>query len=426
MPTACRGCVAASAAPARASVPSRRTKRTSALLRGSFAGDGGRTAPRCGRRCSLRLLARGGDVRAAAGRGGAKAGLEDDEDDEDTLDEEFEGEIQIDDIVEDDSAGDDPEATGAGPDVTAEDDAGLDEEEDDDEDDEDDEDLEGEVADFDEAVALFGEDEAVDWGAFYESDLVEYVRAAGQDASPGVRRVMYKQITNADGETVELRRSPDEEAKLLGRAFEEMQSRDDFTKLLPDDWEARLNDVQDNLDAAIGGPDLDRRPEGPLSPWQLRARAEKRRMYAKYQAAFDRRRDEVGTYIPTVDLYAKDVRLEGYREEYPKQDWTEDEMWDLITLSGRAVDPRTIEGLALKVQDEHTPTDGAKQLPASGVALETEDFARALGRMVESVGELEGITEGGGVAPTLAEEFEDVEEGGDAEAAGGARRARSS
>ena len=52
---------------------------------------------------------------------------------------------------------------------------------------------------------------------------------------------------------------------------------------------------------------------------------------------------EVGRYEYLSVTADNDIRLKARGE--PAKEWTDDEIWDFITLNGTAVDPRRVKGL---------------------------------------------------------------------------------
>ncbi len=74
-----------------------------------------------------------------------------------------------------------------------------------------------------------------------------------------------------------------------------------------------------------------------------RAYVEKKKRKARERAAWEASMAEVGRFEYLSVTADNDIRLKPRGE--PAKEWTDDEIWDFITLKGAAVDPRLVKGL---------------------------------------------------------------------------------
>lgn len=116
-----------------------------------------------------------------------------------------------------------------------------------------------------------------------------------------------------------------------------------------------------------------------LTPWDLRARMEKRRQQELQRLDWARRKSLIGLFPSldmTGDLRLKPLPSEADREE---REWTEEEIWRLITLDGKAVDPRAPGQVAkvLRVYDPEAqsdhPAEGYVEPPSTEEFLEVSE-----------------------------------------------------
>ena len=70
---------------------------------------------------------------------------------------------------------------------------------------------------------------------------------------------------------------------------------------------------------------------------------EKKKRKARERAAWQASMAEVGRYEYLSVTADNDIRLKARGE--PAKEWTDEEIWDFITLNGAAVDPRRVKGL---------------------------------------------------------------------------------
>jgi len=74
-----------------------------------------------------------------------------------------------------------------------------------------------------------------------------------------------------------------------------------------------------------------------------RAYVEKKKRKARERALWEASMAEVGRFEYLSVTADNDIRLKPRGE--PAKEWTDDEIWDFITLKGAAVDPRLVKGL---------------------------------------------------------------------------------
>ncbi|GAB4818817.1 hypothetical protein N2152v2_005863 [Parachlorella kessleri] len=144
----------------------------------------------------------------------------------------------------------------------------------------------------------------------------------------------------------------------------------------------------------------------PLDEWELRAIMEKRRRKEQQQADWMRRRSEIGMYPSVAADWRSDVRIRdtGDPTAPTYREWSHKEIWDLITLGGKAVDPRLVK---ITVQDPLAPSDavaeGAKYVP------EAEEWLEEHGMLLRPEDE-EEVADKQQEEAMLASEFTDFDE----------------
>ena len=70
---------------------------------------------------------------------------------------------------------------------------------------------------------------------------------------------------------------------------------------------------------------------------------EKKKRKARERAVWEASMAEVGRFEYLSVTADNDIRLKPRGE--PAKEWTDEEIWDFITLNGAAVDPRLVKGL---------------------------------------------------------------------------------
>jgi len=146
--------------------------------------------------------------------------------------------------------------------------------------------------------------------------------------------------------------------------------------------------------------------QGPLSEWDLRAAMEKRRrMERERDEWLAKKEHKVGRYRAIASDWRNDVRIKdtGDPTQPNYREWSLREIWDLITLGGAAVDPRT---LAFRVESPTARTDfvaeGFYQHP------EVPEFLAMQGRLIEEDNEAEVVD--ADAEALLASEFSDLDD----------------
>eukprot|EP00210_Caulerpa_lentillifera_P007440 g7110.t1 len=120
----------------------------------------------------------------------------------------------------------------------------------------------------------------------------------------------------------------------LKRATSYLRTRSDYVTMLPYDWAESIHDEPEPNFAKEFDPDWD--------DWDFRAMMEKRRAREKARREWRRSQKEIGINVH-IDTVSIDKRIpEEYREGY---NWTDEEVWDIITQKGRALDPRKMKKL---------------------------------------------------------------------------------
>lgn len=145
---------------------------------------------------------------------------------------------------------------------------------------------------------------------------------------------------------------------------------------------------------------------GPLTEWDLRASMEKkRRMKKERELWLEENARNIGRHASVASDWRTDVRITDTGNPYhPKyREWTLEEIWDLITLGGKVVDPRHVPHEVLQlgarvdfvaegfVQEPEIP----EWLDQQGKLLKEEDEADVLDKEAEEA--------------LLASEFSDFE-----------------
>jgi hypothetical protein len=86
----------------------------------------------------------------------------------------------------------------------------------------------------------------------------------------------------------------------------------------------------------------------------LRAYVEKKKRKAREKAAWEASMAEVGRFEYLSVTADNDIRLKEHGQ--PAKEWTEEEIWEFITLGGAAVDPRRVKGLVrVRLPADHVP-----------------------------------------------------------------------
>lgn len=158
------------------------------------------------------------------------------------------------------------------------------------------------------------------------------------------------------------------------QALADLEARTDidpnFTSLMAPDLRKRLLYLNQTDSELHNAWPID--PE--MSEWDLRAKIEKRRRLQAEKADFDRRRALIGQF-PARAVGPSDVRLKNgpnYEEMFGKK-WTEEEIWNLITMDGEAADIRKIGDRVLTTLDPEALFDYPGTFGYEYV-LETEEF----------------------------------------------------
>ncbi|PNH08875.1 hypothetical protein TSOC_004524, partial [Tetrabaena socialis] len=168
-------------------------------------------------------------------------------------------------------------------------------------------------------------------------------------------------------------------AEQLVDAFEEMDRRTDIINWMgtPHSEDAFEEDKWTNPPVAP----VKRDPNPTLSPTDLRARAEKRRQLELMDAEWRRRQALIGT---REAMYAhrddqRDIRVSSNLANGYRQDWTDEEIYQLIINNGLACRPETHGGL---VENPLVPAD----YHALGVEYieETEELLLRTGHMASA------------------------------------------
>lgn len=158
-----------------------------------------------------------------------------------------------------------------------------------------------------------------------------------------------------------------------------------------------------------------RKQDPELTPWDLRAKMEKRRRQERDRAVWDEQRAAVGRFPTLGTDWRSDVRLQetGDPTDPVYREWTHKEIWDLITLNGQNADPREVE---LFVRDPVEIADGPSQ--GGSYHMEAEEYFESMGALIkeEDLMAIKGSAAGvgaeaeGAEAALLAAEFTDFDE----------------
>lgn len=148
-------------------------------------------------------------------------------------------------------------------------------------------------------------------------------------------------------------------------------------------------------------------PNPDWDEWAYRAYTEKQKRKAKERIDWNYRRACVGQFQYIQVNEKTDVRLQVPWEE-PQRDWTNEEIWNFITLDGVAADPRSI---TLEVAD---PMGKADLMDTGGRYTEsTEEFLARKGHLLEREPTQDDLADLG--ITQLAGEFEGFETPGEAD-----------
>ncbi|KAL6781366.1 hypothetical protein ACKKBG_A10850 [Auxenochlorella protothecoides x Auxenochlorella symbiontica] len=124
-------------------------------------------------------------------------------------------------------------------------------------------------------------------------------------------------------------------------------------------------------------------PQDDLDEWDLRAMAECQRQRHERNQAWNAARARVGQHAGMGSRWRHDVRC-GYTGDIKDPEyktWTHRQVWDLITLDGRAADPRDVEvdvedplGTAdMRAVGAHYVPDALEWLEEQGKLLEEDE-----------------------------------------------------
>lgn len=145
---------------------------------------------------------------------------------------------------------------------------------------------------------------------------------------------------------------------------------------------------------------------GSLTEWDLRAAMEKKRqMKREREQWLEENARNIGRYAPVASDWRTDVRITEtgnlYHPEY--REWTLEEIWDLITLGGKIVDPR-------QVPHEVSQLDARVDFVAEGFVQEPEipEWLDQQGKLLKEEDEGDVLDKEAEEA-LLASEFSDFE-----------------
>lgn len=176
---------------------------------------------------------------------------------------------------------------------------------------------------------------------------------------------------------------PAELSSMIFEAMPELRRRSDFIGREP----FGLQDADHSATLPVVADE----PEVPeqMNEWDLRAKMEKQRQKELQRLDWERRKSRIGMWEPLS--MEGDIRMVPLPYETPEDmdmDWPEEKIWDLITMGGKAVDPRlpgTVDAV-LTVYDPEQQSDH----PAMGYVdpPTMEEYLQSIGHWMEP-GELE-------------------------------------
>lgn len=193
-----------------------------------------------------------------------------------------------------------------------------------------------------------------------------------------------------------------------GMATAAPETEDDDEVLLPRKNLDRLTDTS-SLARFFGGTTLPIRPGlGPQTEWDLRAGMEKRRRMererARWLAENERR---IGRYSSVASDWRTDVRITdtGDPTKPTYREWTLREIWDMITLGGKSIDPRDVPH---RISELGSRTD----FVAEGFVqqMDIPEWLAAEGRLIED--DEDEVVDRDAELALLASEFSDFDDFG--------------
>ncbi|KAI3438212.1 hypothetical protein D9Q98_000649 [Chlorella vulgaris] len=148
------------------------------------------------------------------------------------------------------------------------------------------------------------------------------------------------------------------------------------------------------------------RKEPELDEWGVRAKMEKRKRQQAERDEWNRKRALVGQYPSLGADWRGDVRCQSTGDPTAPvyREWTQREIWDLITLNGRNADPRDV---ALTVENPEAISDWLAD--GGEYRMSPEEYFESRGQLIQEE-DLATIVDKDAEVALLASEFSDFDE----------------